>query len=94
MQRGPRNWIERLIQAWAERDGLLEFDGLAGDMACARRGTVLTPGMRRAVRGGAKIGWWTVTMKLPGSSERRREALRRGRLTADDAQTCLLQWST
>jgi glycosyltransferase involved in cell wall biosynthesis/SAM-dependent methyltransferase len=45
-------------------------------------GQRLPPGVRRAVRGSAKLGWWTVTMKLTRKLRERRAAHRAERTIA------------
>jgi FkbM family methyltransferase len=77
--------LERaLIQASAERDGLLASTCWRATWPVRVIGQHLPPNMRRAVRGGAKLAWWAATMKLPRKLRGRREALQANRQVAFD----------
>ncbi len=38
-------------------------------------GSRLPPGVRRAIRGGLRVAWWSLTLRLPGKLRARRDAL-------------------
>ena len=67
----------------AERDSVLASTAWRVSWPARAIGQHLPYGLRRAVRGSAKLGWWTVTMKLARKVRERQEALRADRLTAD-----------
>ncbi len=69
--------LERaLAQVRAERDGILESTAWQLTWPLRAAGRHLPYGLRRAIRSGAKLGWWTLTMKLPRKLRERQERLR------------------
>lgn len=62
-------------QAAAERDRLLSSTVWRATWPVRALGEQAPRGLRRAVRGGAKLGWWTLTLKLPRKLRARQEAL-------------------
>ena len=70
-----------LVQA--ERDSVLTSTAWRATWAARAIGQHLPYWLRRVVRGSAKLGWWTVTMKLPRKLRERQEALRAYHSIAD-----------
>ncbi len=66
-----------LIQAQADLQGVLASTAWLATWPFRAIGRRLPEGARRAVRGSAKLGWWTVSMQLP-------RKLRERRLQIDD----------
>ena len=73
-----------LTQVQAERDNVLASTSWRATWAARAIGQHLPYWLRRAIRGSAKLGWWTVTIKLPRKLRERQEALRTNRQTADE----------
>jgi O-antigen biosynthesis protein len=76
-----------LTQVQAERDSILSSTSWRATWPARAVGRRLPPGLRRAVRGSGKLGWWTVTMKLPRKLRERRDGRRTSRLVADEPAT-------
>lgn len=64
-----------LGHAAAERDGILRSTAWRATGPLRRLGTRVPHGVRRALRGSAKLGWWSVTMRLPQRLRERRAAI-------------------
>ncbi|GAA0569534.1 hypothetical protein GCM10009416_04960 [Craurococcus roseus] len=64
-----------LRRAAAERDGVLQSTAWRATGAIRRLGGRMPDGVRRALRGGAKLGWWSLTMRLPRRLRERRAAI-------------------
>jgi hypothetical protein len=65
-----------LTQVQAERDSVLASTAWRATWPARTIGQRLPHGLRRAVRGSAKLGWWMVTMTLPRKLRERQAALR------------------
>ena len=63
----PESHIRRqsLAGVIGERDTILQSTTWKATWVVRAAGTQLPTRLRRALRGGAKILWWTVTFKLP-----------------------------
>jgi hypothetical protein len=71
--------LERaLIEVRADRDGVLASTAWRATWPARVVGQRMPAGMRRALRSGAKVGWWAITLKLPRKLRERQEALRCG----------------
>jgi glycosyltransferase involved in cell wall biosynthesis/SAM-dependent methyltransferase len=75
---------DALNQAQAELDSVRDSTAWRATWPARAIGQRLPPGVRRAVRGSAKFGWWTLTMKLPGKLRERRKAHQAERAIADE----------
>jgi O-antigen biosynthesis protein len=73
-----------LTQVQAERDSVLASTAWRATWLLRSAGSRLPRPARRALRGAAKLGWWSVTMKLPRKLRERQEARRTHCLIADD----------
>ena len=69
--------------ARAERDSVLQSTAWQVTWPARSIGRHLPQPVRRAVRGTAKIGWWTLTLKLPRKLRQRQEMLRPNRRVTD-----------
>jgi glycosyltransferase involved in cell wall biosynthesis/SAM-dependent methyltransferase len=70
-------------QVRVERDQLLSSAVWRATWPVRSLGGRVPGGLRRAARGSAKLGWWTLTMKLPRKLRERQEMLRAYRVAAD-----------
>jgi glycosyltransferase involved in cell wall biosynthesis/SAM-dependent methyltransferase len=75
---------QALSQVQGERDSVLASTAWRATWPARAIGRRLPPALRRAVRGSVKLGWWSVTLKLPHKLRARREALRASQLVASD----------
>jgi glycosyltransferase involved in cell wall biosynthesis/SAM-dependent methyltransferase len=73
-----------LIQVQADLHGVLGSTAWLATWPLRVVGQRLPYPLRRAVRGGAKLGWWTVTMKLPRKLRERQDAARASRQIAHE----------
>lgn len=64
-----------LRQTAAERDGVLRSTVWRATAPLRSFGQRTPPGIRRALRGGAKLGWWSLTLQLPRKLRERRAAM-------------------
>ena len=72
-----------LTQAQAERDSVLASTAWRATWPARAIGQRLPQGLRRAVRGSAKLGWWTVTMTAIRKLRERQAAHRANQLNED-----------
>jgi O-antigen biosynthesis protein len=71
-----------LVHVQAERDSVLASTAWRATWPARAIGRYLPHHLRRAVRGGAKLGWWALTLKLPRKLRGRQPAIEANRLTA------------
>ncbi len=62
-------------QAWQEREAVLSSTVWRATRPLRTAGHGLPPELRRALRAGAKLGWWSLTLRLPRKLRERRAAL-------------------
>jgi hypothetical protein len=79
-----------LAQVRAERDSVLASTAWRATRPARVVGKHIPYRVRRVMRGVAKLGWWTVTMKLPRKLRERKEMLQAGVATGPDSDRATL----
>ncbi len=76
-QAGHDAWRAREDLAWMteDRDALLRSTSWKATWPLRWAGEQLPPGVRRGFRAMAKLGWWSLTLKLPRKLRERRRAI-------------------